>query len=316
MVHDWKKFAASCLFGMILVWLLNSWAWAGQAPRVLVSIKPIHALVAAVMKGVGDPKVMLQGSASPHTYALRPSEASSLRHADVVFWVGEDLESFLVKPMLQLAGKASLIALSQAPGVQLLPNRQLGSVTEPSEHHEDAAADAHHHGTQDMHVWLSPANAVAMVEEIRRVLSELDPKHMDKYLENAQKITKKIQSFDDSAKKRLATVGNRPFVVFHDAYHYFEKHFSLNNAGSISFSPERPVSVKRLHEIQETIKTTHAVCLFAEPQFQSALVETIVRDTGIKKGVLDPLGVDTPKGEEGWFVLMNRLVDALVGCLL
>lgn len=313
MIPNLKKKSGLYVFGIILVWLFNSLSWAGQSPQVLVSIKPIHALVAGVMKGVGDPKVMLQGSASPHTYALRPSEASLLRHADMVFWVGEDLEVFLVKPMLQLAGKAKLIALSQAPGVQLLPNRQLGSMAGEEEHHGDA--EAHHHGTLDMHVWLSPPNAVAMVEEIRRALSAFDPKHKDKYQDNAQKLTKKIQSFDDSAKKRLSAVGNHPFIVFHDAYHYFEDHFALKSAGSISINPERPISAKRLSDIQEVIKTTGAVCLFAEPQFQSALVETIVRDTKIKKGILDPLGVDTPKGEEGWFVLMNRLVDSLVGCL-
>ncbi|MBF0422900.1 MAG: zinc ABC transporter substrate-binding protein [Magnetococcales bacterium] len=302
---------------MALVSLAMSWvsaqAWGGEAPRAVVSIKPIHGLVAGVMQGVGEPKLLMRASASPHSYALRPSEADMLRQAGVIFWVGEDLETFLIKPMLQLATHARLVPLSQAPGVKLLPNRRLGVAAEESPIHD--GDDGHHHGTQDMHVWLSPDNAVAMVEEIRRSLSEWDPGHAQAYKVNAQRLTQRIEVFAAVAKKRLAAVSGKKFIVFHDAYHYFEDYFGLHGVSSLSVDPARPVSAKRLSEVRASIKDFAVVCLFSEPQFEPAMVDAIVRDTQVKKGVLDPLGTDTPEGEEGWFVLMERLVTGLVGCL-
>lgn len=118
-------------------------AAAADAPNVLVSIAPVHSLVAGVMAGVGEPALLVKGGASPHTYALKPSDAAALASADVVFRVGPGLETFLDDPIENLAGGATVVELSEAPGLTLLPVRE-GGVWEAHDH-------GHHHDDGDKH---------------------------------------------------------------------------------------------------------------------------------------------------------------------
>ncbi|MBF0109581.1 MAG: zinc ABC transporter substrate-binding protein [Magnetococcales bacterium] len=302
--------------GLLAVWFLflaifPLEGWAG--PRVVVSIKPIHSLVAGVMKGTGEPDLLLPGIASPHAHALRPSEAALLRHADVVFWIGRDLETFLVKPLAQLATNAKVVALHQTPGLVLLPNRE---TVERLATDETPAVDGNHHpGTSDMHLWLDPVNAVAMVRWIAQTLEEIDPPMAARYRDNALGLEKRIERSTADFQKRLSHVQGKPFLVFHDAYHYFENRFGLTCAGFISINPERPISAHRLKEIHTRIVQSGSRCIFAEPQFEPAIIDTLLANHAIRKGTLDPLGSDGPMGEEGWFVLMEQLVTRLSECL-
>lgn len=301
-------------FGLIVIILMMLFPWiAMAAPRVVVTIKPLHALVSGVMQGVGRPELLLQGSVSPHSHALRPSEAQLLHQAELVFWVGEDLETFLVKPLQQLATHAKTVALHEAPGITLLANRALGDHREMNLKAD--AADEHHHGAMDMHIWLDPDNALAMIDLIRKSLEQYDPSHATQYQNNALELAKRVQTFAADAQTRLNPIKDKPFIVFHDAYHYFENHFGLKSAGFLSVNPERPISAQRLQEIHAIIKATGAPCIFAEPQFEPTLINAIVVGGKVKKGTLDPLGTDAPETQEGWFVLMDNLVDHLTQCL-
>ena len=287
------------------------------APKVVVSISPLHSLVAGVMDGVAEPVLLIPATASPHAYALKPSDARALSQADMVVWVGEDLEVVLEQPLHALAGNAQVLELSTLPDIQLLPTRE-GGVWEKEAEHEaehDGHGHGHGHGEVDMHLWLSPENARRIVAAVAVKLSAIDTAHADRYQENAQALTQQITAQEGKLREQLAPVSQRPYIVFHDAYHYFEQAFSLHPAGAISVSPDRSPGARRLGEIRKAIKTRGAACVFSEPQFRPATVKVVLEGTTAHAGVLDPLGAGLEPGKGQWFALMQRLADNLTACL-
>jgi zinc transport system substrate-binding protein len=292
-------------------------AAAAEAPQVVASIKPIHSLVAGVMEGIGEPEYLVVGAGSEHGYSLRPSQAAALSQARVVFWVGENLETFLVKPLEALSGDAAVVALSTVDGVATLPTREGGMWEEHAAEHEPAdepAAD-HGHGVVDMHIWLDPHNAEAMVDAIATALGAADPEHAATYQANAAKLHGQLATLDLDLRKRLASIQDRPFVVFHDAYRYVESRYGLNAVGSIMVDPQRRPSAGRLQEIRAKLEEMDAACVFAEPQFEPVLVDTVTEGTSARKGVLDPLGAGLEAGPQQYFQLMAGLADSLIACL-
>lgn len=282
------------------------------APKVVVSIAPIHSLVAGVMEGVGEPQWLIPSGASPHAYALKPSDARALANAQLVIWVGEGLEPMLEKPLDALAGSARVIELVSVEGMRLLDNREGGIWGE--EHHGDEH-EGHGHGEVDMHLWLSPANARLIVSAAAAALIELDEANAQRYRDNAAMMRSRIDTLESTLRAKLEPFGKTPYVVFHDAYHYFEESFGLTPAGAISVSPDRPSGAKRIAEIRQTIRERNAVCVFSEPQFQPRIVKVVLEETGARHGVLDPLGAGLTPGKEQWFGLMQGLADNLATCL-
>jgi zinc transport system substrate-binding protein len=308
---------------------------------VVASIKPVHSLVAGVMQGVGEPVLLVKGTGSEHSYSLRPSEARALEQAKVVFWVGETMETFLIKPLRALAGNAKVIDVSQTPGLALLPTRE-GGMWEAHEHggedggagveqgaaeHPDAHGDegeharAGHetagdaHGETDMHIWLDPQNAKVLAAAIVAALADADPSNAAVYQANAESLRQRLDELDRSLRDRLATVADRPYVVFHDGYQYFERRYGVNAVGAITINPTVRPSARRLGEIHERLEQIDAACVFAEPQFEPTLVDTVIEGTSAKKGVLDPLGAALDAGPDQYFELLNSLADSLVSCL-
>lgn len=286
-----------------------------EPPTVVASIKPVHALVAGVMHGVASPALLVPGAASPHTYGLKPSDARRLQAADLVFWISPGLETFLIRPLTAIPSTASTIPLAEAEGVVVHATRE-GGVWERHEH-EDHAEDEHaehadgdhdehaeeehaehEHGETDMHLWLDPENGRAMVGAIAAALGEVDPDNAATYRANAERLAQDLQALDQDLQQRLEPVRDEPFIVFHDAYQYFERHYGLNGAGSITVSPERQPGARRLQEIRARLGEAGAVCVFSEPQFEPALIETVVEGTSARTGVLDPLGADLEPGPE------------------
>jgi zinc transport system substrate-binding protein len=302
---------------------------------VVASIKPVHSLIAGVMQGVGEPVLLVKGTGSEHSYSLRPSEARALEQAEVVFWVGETMETFLIKPLQALAGDADVVELSEVPGLTLLPTREggmweahehgdehAGTATGQGggEHTEEHAAAAHEaavnaHGETDMHLWLDPRNANVLVAAIASALGDADPSNASTYQANAERLRQELDELDRSLKNRLAALTDRPYVVFHDAYQYFERRYGVNAVGAITINPTVRPSARRLGEIHERLEELEAACVFAEPQFEPTLVDTVIESTSAQTGVLDPLGAALDAGPEQYFQLMNGLADALVDCL-
>ena len=309
---------------------------------VVVSIKPVHSLVAGVMEGVGEPVLLVKGTGSEHSYSLRPSEARALEQAEVVFWVGETMETFLTKPLRALAGDAKVVELWETPGLTLLATREGGmwqaqehegahaedqeregahAEEHEGEHAEDqeregAQADADHaHGETDMHVWLDPGNAKVLIAAIATALSDADPENASIYQGNAARLRQQLDELDRSLEDRLATVADRPYVVFHDAYQYFEHRYGVQAVGAIAINPTLRPSAQRLEEIHDRLQDLDAACVFAEPQFEPALVDIVIEGTNARKGVLDPLGVALDAGRDQYFQLMSDLAASLLDCL-
>jgi zinc transport system substrate-binding protein len=340
--------------------LLLSPAIAMAEPQVVVSIKPIHSLVASIMKGVGEPSLVVEGAASPHTYTLKPSNARALENADLVFWVGPGLEAFLEKPLEALAGKAKVVELEDAPGLIKLPFREGGAFEAhddgdhadgehaEGEHHNHEAAGAeaheeaghdqhaeaehdhakageeeheheegheHEHGGTDMHLWLDPSNAKAMASVIAASLIEADPANKATYEANKVSLDAEIDALDKDIAATVAPVADKPFVVFHDAYQYFEKRYKVRVAGSVTVSPETMPGAERLSQIHAKIAELGAACVFAEPQFEPKLINVVTEGTNAKSGTLDPEGGALTEGPELYGQLMRNLSTSIKDCL-
>jgi zinc transport system substrate-binding protein len=309
---------------------------ATAAPDVVVSIKPVHSLVAAIMRGVGEPQLIVDGAASPHTYNLRPSNARKLEKADVVFWVGPGLEAFLEKPLEALASKATVVELEDAKGLEKLPFRE-GGPFEAHDHgdegheahdghaEEEGAHDHghdhaeghedHDHGAYDTHLWLDPANAKAMAQTIETALIAADAGNAATYQANTKKLIDDLDALDAELKETVKPVKDKPFIGFHDAYQYFEHRYGVKTVGSITVSPETLPGADRVKQMQEKVRQLGATCVFAEPQFEPKLISVITEGTAAKSATLDPEAATLEPGPDLYFKLMRGIAGSLKDCL-
>lgn len=375
--------------------------------NVVASIKPVHSLVAAVMQGVGEPGLIVEGAGSPHNYALKPSQAQMLESANVVFWVGHELEAFLEKPLETIGANAKIVELIDAHDLTRIEFRE-GGAFDDHDHDKEAGHDDHDHGKKaeadhddhdhgkkaeadhddhdhgkkaeadhddhdhgkkaeadhddhdhgkkaeadhddhdhgkkaeadhddhdhgkektaeagheghahgkfDPHVWLDPVNAKALVHEIEEALVEADPDNADKYKANAKTVMARLDELVTEVSADLKPVHDKGFIVFHDAYQYFEKRFDVTAAGSITVSPEVMPGAERVTEIRAKVKDLGATCVFAEPQFEPKLVSTVTEGTQAKPGVIDPLGSELDNGPELYFQLIRNMASSIKTCL-
>lgn len=277
--------------------------------RAAATIKPIHSLLAAVMAGTAEPELLLDGPASPHFAALRPSQARIVEGSDVVFAVGEGLEGFLHS--LLESGETRIVELVETPGITLLGYRETG---DHSDEHDDAE-DHHDHDAIDPHIWLDPDNAKAMVNHIATVLGAADPANAQIYSDNAEVAARALDALKSRLAATLAPVRDRPFIVFHDAFQYFEASFGLNGLGAIVLNPETPPGARRLQEIRRRIEESGVDCVFSEPQFEVGYVTTVVEGTGARTASLDPNGVSVEPGPEAYGRILIDITEALANCL-
>ena len=304
------------IFALLAATLLSA-SPALAAPKVVASVVPVQSIVAAVMGDTGAPELLLKGSMSEHRAVFTPGQIATLGDADLVFIVGHGLEAKLA----QLSGSdavngKSFIELSEAPGVARLPIRE-GGAWEPD-------SDAHDHGdshaaegvlTFDPHVWLDPENAKAMARQVAADLSQADPANAAAYEANAKAFEAEIDQTSATIAAELAPVKDKPFIVFHDAYHYFEKRFGLAGVGSISDVSAQAPSAERLAEVRDKITAAKAACVFRELQYDNKVVQTVTEGTGAREGVLDPLGATLDPGPKAYQQLLQNLAGALKDCL-
>jgi zinc transport system substrate-binding protein len=301
-----------------------AWPAAAQQAKVVVSIKPLHSLVAGVMAGVGSPELLVKGAASPHTYAMKPSDAKALNDADLFFRMSESIEPFTIRVARALPKHVTVVTLQDAPGMKLLP-RRIGNTFEP--HVQDASKSAlerHEHedhdhdgkaGAPDGHAWLDPDNAKAMVARIEQALSSTYPADAAAFQANARKLTTDLDALAGKLQGKLKPVAGKPYIVFHDAFQYLEARFDLNPVGSISISPDVPPSAKRLTDLRKKVVLLNAVCVFAEPQYDTRLVQNLVEGTSARTGTLDAEALGLEPGPDLYFAMMRRLADDLRDCL-
>ena len=307
-----------------ILWALSSLgvSAANADVSVVTSIKPVHSLVSGVMQGVGSPTVIIEGAGSPHTYSLKPSQAKQLQDADLVFWMGDELEPFLRGPIQNIAKNAKSIKLIEAHGLKKIKFREGGMFDEHDDHdgheHDKHAKDDHDdhgHGEYDPHVWLDPINAKAIVHEIEEALVKADPKNAKEYKANADRIAGELDQLVKELRAQFQPVQQKGLIVFHDAYQYFEQRFGVSAIGSITVSPEVMPGAERVSELRNKIRDLKATCIFSEPQFEPKLVRTLVEGTGARAGVLDPLGASLTKGPNLYFQLVREMARSLKECL-
>jgi zinc transport system substrate-binding protein len=284
--------------------------------NVIATIKPIHALAAAVLGDIAQPSLLIEGAASPHTYALKPSQVGRLNAAHVVVMVSGDLESFMTKVTATLPKTVRTVRLDQAPGLVRLRVRA-GGLFEGEDHDHD-----HAHGAakatatpNDAHLWLDPENGKAILTHLASVFAEVAPAHKAVFEANARAAAERIDRLRDEISRDLKPVIAKPFIVFHDAYQYFEHRFGLTTAGSITLNPDVQPGAKRLKSLRTRLEKGGTVCVFAEPQFEPKLVATLIEGTAVRRGTLDPIGVALPAGPAAYESLLRGLASDLKACL-
>ena len=306
-----------------LAGLLASGAALAEVPRVAADIAPVHSLVGRVMDGIGEPFLIVQPGTSPHAYALRPSQAGLVQEADAIFWIGPELEPWLEDALANLAPEAETVELLDAPGTTTLGFRT-GATFAPVEHghegheHEEASRDPAEHGSShqgiDSHAWLDPENGKVWLDVIAATLGELDPENADAYAANAAAGQAEIDAASDEARDILEPVSDLRFVVFHDAYQYFESRFALYAAGAIALSDASDPSPARIEEIRNAVRDLEVTCILAEPQFNQGLVRTVAEGNDLKSGVIDPMGSKIAAGPDFYPQLIRSVAKKLAGC--
>lgn len=361
-------------------------AQANAEVRVVVSVKPVHSLVASIMRGVGEPRLIVDGAGSPHTYSLKPSQAANLAKADLVFWIGHELEAFLEKPITSIAANAGSVELIETPDLTKRAFREGGpfedhghedhdkdhdvaktgdddhdhdkdhdevktgdhdhdkdhdeAKTGDHDHDKDHDAaktddhdhdkeedhaktgdddnhghDAHGHAQFDPHIWLDPRNAGAMARQIEKTLSAADPDNAATYRSNLESTLVRLDALEAEVQTMLDPVKGKGFIVFHDAYQYFEARFGLNAAGSVTVNPDVMPGAERIDEILNKVRKLGATCVFAEPQFEPKLISVVMEGTRAKSGILDPLGAGLEAGPELYFELIREMANSIRSCL-
>ena len=296
--------------------------------KVVASIKPIHSLASYLMDGIGKPDLIVDGYSSPHGFALKPSHAKMLQEADIIFYVGEDLENFLEKPLKSIAKKAEKIELMEIKGLNKLKFRERNIFDGHDDHghdedghkqdehddhgHDEDGHEGHAHGEYDPHIWLDPENAKVILNEMVEHLIENDEKNASTYKKNLKNAEKDL----DKLVKKVKSDLNKDFksIVFHDAYQYFEERFNVNVMGAFTVNTDVMPGAEQLAEIREIIEHDKVSCIFSEPQFNPDIINAVAKDMNIKTGVLDPLGATLEPGKDLYFDLIKNMSKSFKGC--
>ena len=291
-----------------------SGARAAETAGVVVTIKPLHALVSGVIGDTGKATLLVTGNTSPHGFKFKPSQMTALNNAKIVFLIDEHFETFMESALDVIPQAVIKSAVIEEARLKLLPFRK-GGVWEEDDHEGHDHGDAHgDEANLDMHAWLDPDRAIKMVKAITRELSDLYPENRDTYKANARAYIAKIKTLDAEIAQSLAAVNQHRFIVFHDAYQYFEKRFGISTAGALTLNTDVLPGAKQISEIQAVIEEKGIKCIFSEPQFNPKIIDTIAEDTGIKTGILDPLGSTYDANKEQYFKLIKDLGNNLQDC--
>jgi zinc transport system substrate-binding protein len=323
------------LFTIItLLFISNTAVFASETKGVITTIQPINALVNAVIGNTGGSTLLIPSEVSPHEFKLKPSDVKTLQDGNIIFYISNHLESSITKVFKNLPKNIKIINLMEETGINHLAIRD-NEAWERHDHHDDhdkhakkdddhddhdkhaKKDDDHddHEKEDDVHIWLDPDNAIKIIQKVNKELSLLFPENSQIYNKNATNIINKITELKSELKEELLSIKDKPYIVFHDAYQYFEKVFGLNAVGSIALEDDVATSPKQISYIRNKIIKSNVSCVFQEPQFDSKLVKTVVEGTDAKIGTLDPLGVDIANKKNFYLQLLRNMSKSLKKCL-
>ncbi len=293
---------------------------AQASPRVVVTIKPLYGITASVMEGVGTPELLIEGAESPHTFQFRPSQMRAMSNADLLIWVGPLVEMPLAASMDGLSPDVGILEMAAHPALIHLPYRAGGIWAAEHAHHdeghgdEDASGRAHNE-LSDPHLWLDPRNGILMARLIAEALGALDPEHASRYTANADVYAARLSALDAALRDQLAPYESQSFIVFHDAFQYFEARYGLRAAGSIAIDPERSPGPRTIMALRAAVTERHVACVFAEPQFNTQLVETVIEGSPARAATLDPLGAALPATTGVYEDILQSLANDFAACM-
>jgi len=301
--------------------------------KVVTTIKPLHSLISRIMETRGEPQLIIEGTNNPHTFVFKPSHAKMIEEADIVFWIGEDLEAFMEKPLNSLAKDTKKIGFMDSESIEKIEFREKNIFDDHDGHedeheghedddvHEDEHeghdddhkdAHAHAHGEFDPHIWLDPENAKEMVKIIRDELIKIDPEGQRQYSVNTAGATLELDNLINSIEKELSK--DISYIVFHDAYQYFENRFGVIPAGALTLNPDVLPGAKQIADIQDVINDKGIKCIFSEPQYNPKIIETLGNDMNVSTGVIDPLGAFIDAGPTMYVELINGIANSIKEC--
>ena len=302
--------------------------------KVVTTIKPLHSLISRIMETRGEPQLIIEGTNNPHTFVFKPSHAKMIEEADIVFWIGEDLEAFMEKPLNSLAKDTKKIGFMDSESIEKIEFREKNIFDDHDGHedehegHEDDDDDhghkdddhdddhkdahAHAHGEFDPHIWLDPENAKEMVKIIRDELIKIDPEGQRQYSVNTAGATLELDNLINSVEKELSK--DISYIVFHDAYQYFENRFGVIPAGALTLNPDVLPGAKQIADIQDVINDKGIKCIFSEPQYNPKIIETLGNDMNVSTGVMDPLGAFIDAGPTMYVELINGIANSIKEC--
>ena len=331
-------FQNSIIFGLsILFSSFSAHADVSTDIKVVTTIKPLHSLISRIMETRGEPQLIIEGTNNPHTFVFKPSHAKMIEEADIVFWIGEDLEAFMEKPLNSLAKDTKKIAFMDSESIEKLKFREENIFDDHDDHddhdghkdddhddhddhdghddeHDDHAGhhDGHNHGEFDAHIWLDPENAKEMVKIIRDELIKIDPEGQRQYSVNTAGATLELDNLINNVEKELSK--DISYIVFHDAYQYFETRFGVKSAGALTLNPDVLPGAKQIADIQDLISDKGIKCIFSEPQYNPKIIETLGNDMNISTGVMDPLGAFIDPGPTMYVELVNGIANSIKDC--
>ena len=317
-------FQKSIIFGLsILFSSFSAHADVSTDIKVVTTIKPLHSLISRIMETRGEPQLIIEGTNNPHTFVFKPSHAKMIEEADIVFWIGEDLEAFMEKPLNSLAKDTKKIAFMDSESIEKLKFREENIFDDHDDHddhdghddeHDDHAGhhDGHNHGEFDAHIWLDPENAKEMVKIIRDELIKIDPEGQRQYSVNAAGATLELDNLINNVETELSK--DISYIVFHDAYQYFETRFGVKSAGALTLNPDVLPGAKQIADIQDLISDKGIKCIFSEPQYNPKIIETLGNDMNISTGVMDPLGAFIDAGPTIYVELINGIANSIKEC--
>lgn len=282
--------------------------------NIISSVKPIAFITQAISDGVTNTDILLPDGTSPHTYSLKPSDLAKIKTAELIIWVGEDLETFM-PTILKNIDKDKQIELMDIPTIKSLLRTSTNNHDQHETHTHNNDSDHDHHGEYDEHIWLSPKIAKEIAQAVHDKLISIYPNKKDIIDENLNEFTVKLAETEQNIAKKLINVQNSGYFVFHDAYGYFESQFGLKNLGSFTINPAVQPGVQTVYAIKRELKEHQAVCVFREPQFSPAVIEKIVNGTDVRIGELNPLGTDITLSKNAYSQFLLRLTQQLLDCL-
>ncbi|MCF6321380.1 MAG: metal ABC transporter substrate-binding protein [Rhizobiaceae bacterium] len=288
-----QKFLQLAFSFVLLTLPMQVFAQTSSNLKVVTTIRPLHSITARIMKGVAVPYLLLGDNQPAHDAVLKPSQAKLLATADILFWIGPELETFLINPIRSLADNSEVVSLLGNNKLQLL--HSTGSLIDP-------------------HIWLSTGNAQIISALIKDTLIKIDPANRQTYLDNFATLEKELTGLKSDISTMLISAQSKKFLIYHNALAYFGKEFDVEMR---SVSPGNEVlmpSAKQISDIRRLLRSGDYSCIFTDPLINSSAIASAAGDAKLNVVILDPLGSNLEPGLDLYVDMMKNISRAIADC--